>query len=145
MDASSSTGARKRNPAFGRNARLRFQKQFTTMRASGRRFAGSTCVLVVLKTPPDGMRKAAFLISRRYSGLAVVRNRARRLFREAYRQVYDQLPPSWLLFIPRQRMQGADLADVLQDVLQQASKAGLLNTEPAVKDHDHESGQILGA
>ena len=145
MDALPSTRASKRNPAFGSAARLRQQKQFATMRAAGRRYAGVTCVLVVLKTPPDGMRKAAFLISRRYSHLAVVRNRARRLFREVYRQIYEQLPPSWLLFIPRQRLRDAGLADVLKDVDEQARKAGLFTVAPALTDHDSEPSTTLDA
>jgi ribonuclease P protein component len=124
---------------------LRQQKQFATMRAAGRRFAGATCVLVVLKTPPDGMRKAAFLISRRYSHRAVVRNRARRLFREVYRQMYEQLPPSWLLFIPRQRLQDAGLADVLRDVYEQARKASLLMAAPPPTNHDSEPSTTLDA
>ena len=82
--------------AFGRDARLRNRWQLDEMRASGRKMAGRTCVLIIYKTPPDGMRRAAFLISRRYSLKAVERNRARRLFREAFRQIYDRLPPVWM-------------------------------------------------
>lgn len=143
MDALPSTRASKRNPAFGPDARLRQQKQFATMRAVGRRYAGVTCVLIVLKTPPDGMRRAAFLVSRRYSPRAVVRNRARRLFREVYRQIYEQLPPSWLLFIPRQRLRNAGLAEVLRDVNEQTHKAGLFIAAPAPSDHDSEPSTTL--
>lgn len=145
MDALPSTGASQRNPAFGPDARLRQQKQFATMRAEGRRYAGATCVLIVLKTPPDGMRRAAFLVSRRYNPRAIVRNRARRLFREVYRQIYEHLPPSWLLFIPRQRLRNAGMAEVLRDVNEQAHKAGLFTAAPAPSDHDSEPSTTLDA
>ena len=65
-DKSNQTGM-----AFGRDARLRNRWQLDEMRASGRKMAGRTCVLIIYKTPPDGMRRAAFLISRRYSLKAV--------------------------------------------------------------------------
>jgi ribonuclease P protein component len=131
-----SSKATKGTRAFGRDARLRQHRHFAIMRAEGRRYVAATCVLVVLKTPPDGMRRAAFLISRRYSPLAVARNRARRLFREAYRQLYGQVLPCWLLFIPRQRMRKAGLTKLLQDLNEQVRKAGLLEPVPVSPDHD---------
>ena len=90
----------RRHPAFGRDARLRAKWQFDAMRASTDKQVGKFCVLIAVKTPPDNQRRAAFSISRRYSPLAVKRNRARRLFRETYRQLYPALPPVWLLFFP---------------------------------------------
>ena len=65
--------------------------------------------------PPDGMGRAAFSISRRYSKLAVERNRARRLFREVYRRLREHLPIAWVVFIPRHKMLSAKLDDVLED------------------------------
>lgn len=112
--------------AFGRDARLRNRWQLDVMRSRGVKSAGRFCVLIVLETPPDGMRRAAFLISRRYSLHAVDRNRARRLFREVYRRLYGVLPPSWLLFIPRQRMKDATMWDVLGEVEQLSRRAGLI-------------------
>ncbi|MBP5673952.1 MAG: ribonuclease P protein component [Victivallales bacterium] len=102
--------------AFGRDARLRNRWQLNEMRTDGTKMAGRFCVLIVNKTPPDGMRRAAFLISRRYSLKAVERNRARRLFREVFRMIFDSLPPVWMIFVPRQRMKSAGLADVMEDV-----------------------------
>ena len=129
-----------RNPAFGRDARLRAKWQFDVMRASTDKQVGKFCVLVAVKTPPDNQRRAAFSISRRYSPLAVTRNRARRLFRETYRQLYPALPPVWLLFIPRYHLQKAKLADVAGEVCRLAERLGLgrlaLPQEtPGGKDH----------
>jgi ribonuclease P protein component len=58
----------------------------------------------------------AFVISRRYSRKAVVRNRARRLFREAYRRLLPDLSDAWLLFLPRHHMQRAKMQDVLVEL-----------------------------
>ncbi|MGI6354795.1 MAG: ribonuclease P protein component [Lentisphaerae bacterium] len=130
----------RRHPAFGRDARLRAKWQFDAMRASTDKQVGKFCVLIAVKTPPDNQRRAAFSISRRYSPLAVKRNRARRLFRETYRQLYPALPPVWLLFIPRHALQKAKLADVIGDVRRLVERLGLgklaLPQEaPGDKDH----------
>lgn len=126
-DTSNQTGM-----AFGRDARLRNRWQLDEMRASGRKMAGRYCVLIINKTPPDGMRRAAFLISRRYSLKAVERNRARRLFREAFRQIYGSLPPVWMILVPRQRMKAAKLADVMEDIQTLGGKLNLFDDRSGV-------------
>lgn len=117
--------------AFGREARLRNRWQLDLMRERGVKSAGRHCVLIVLQAPPDGMRRAAFLISRKYSLLAVDRNRARRLFREVYRRLFAVLPPVWLLFIPRQRMKNARMDDILGEVRELAGKVLTFRQETA--------------
>lgn len=102
--------------SYGRDSRLRCQSQFMAVRNGGHSYAGRYCVVNILIPPPDNIRKAAFTISRKYSKLAVERNRARRLFREVYRRIYDRLPVSWVIFIPRHRMLNAKMDDVLADV-----------------------------
>ena len=99
----------------GWKARLTRQDQFSLVRLKGHSSAGKYCVVNILEMPPDGMRRAAFSISRRFSKLAVERNRARRLFREVYRRVYGSLPIAWVIFIPRHRMLSAKREDVLRD------------------------------
>ena len=99
----------------GRNGRLGRKNQFDLVRRSGTTVAGLYCVVNVLKTPPDGASRAAFSISRRYSKLAVERNRARRLFREVYRRMSSELAGFWVVFIPRHRMKTAKMGDVLDD------------------------------
>ncbi len=99
----------------GRADRLVRKNQFDHVRSNGTTVAGHYCVVNVLKTPPDGSSRAAFSISRRYSKLAVDRNRARRLFREVYRQMTDELAGCWVIFIPRHRMKSAKMNDVLSD------------------------------
>jgi len=85
------------------------------VRASGQSRAGRLCVAIAAP-PQDGHRRVAFVISRRYSPKAVVRNRARRLFREAYRRLLPDLRDGWLIFLPRARMQQAKMPDVLREL-----------------------------
>lgn len=105
----------KRRAVFGPDHRLRTRRQLDVVRRQGRSRAGARCVLVAAEGE-DGERRLAIIISRRYSPKAVVRNRARRLFREAYRLLYPNLKPMWLILIPRRRMAEARLNDVLVEL-----------------------------
>ena len=99
----------------GRTGRVGRRTQFDLVRTNGITVAGKYCVVNLLKTPPDDESRAAFSISKRYSKLAVERNRARRLFREVYRRISPELPECWVIFIPRHRMKSAKMNDVLED------------------------------
>jgi ribonuclease P protein component len=72
----------------------------------------------------------AFLISRRFSLLAVRRNRARRLFREVFRRIHPSLQPVWMLLIPRRRILDAKMQDVLEEVRSLLSRSGLCQAQP---------------
>ncbi len=99
----------------GRAGRLGRKNQFDLVRSNGTTVAGQYCVVNLLRTPPDDASRAAFSISRRFSKLAVERNRARRLFREVYRRISQEMPKCWVVFIPRHRMKSAKMDDVLED------------------------------
>ena len=103
--------------ATGSALRLRSLAQLNAVRAGGSSYATRTCVVNCLKTPSDSSKRAAFSVSKRFSLLAVERNRARRLFREIFRRLLPVLPPVWIIFVPRRRMKNAMMQEVLQDVL----------------------------
>ena len=106
-----------RDSAFGASARLRSRLQLEAVRQGGASSAGRLCVVVAVKTPPDASRRVAFLISRRFSLLAVERNRARRLFRECWRRLYGRLPAAcWISLIPRRGIKKALQPQVQQEV-----------------------------
>ena len=112
--------------AFGPAARLRCRAHLDAVRATGMNLAGRYSVIVVLKTPPEMNRRTAFLISRRFDLNAVVRNRARRLLRECWRQLFPQLSPCWVLMIPRKGIKKAKLGDVFPEIRKNLLKAGVL-------------------
>ena len=110
------SGSVQEGSAFGRESRLRNRSQFGSVRENGFSRAGRYCIINVLKPSPDGGSRAGFSISRRYSKLAVERNRARRLFREAFRCVHEKCLGCWVVFVPRRAMLTARLQDVLPEV-----------------------------
>lgn len=76
--------------------------------------------------PPDDGRRFGVIISRKFSRLAVVRNRARRLMRETYRQLLPELRPVWFLLIPRHRMIGVKCQVVYAEVRRLSVELGVL-------------------
>lgn len=105
-----------RGKVFSSETRLRRHADFQHLRTHGQTAVGRYCVIRALVPPPDGGRRVGFVISRHYSGKAVVRNRCRRLFRESYRQYLPDLRDAWIEFRPRARMRGLKLAEVANEV-----------------------------
>ncbi|NOY79753.1 MAG: ribonuclease P protein component [Kiritimatiellaeota bacterium] len=110
---------------------MRTSKQFALLRAASRATVGRYVVVRFSVPPPDGRRRVGIAVSRRFSRLAVTRNRARRLLREAYRRIYRDLLPAWVLLIPRRDIQSATIHQVFPEVRELCRRAGLLGPRPA--------------
>ena len=82
---------------------LRSSSQFDLVYSQGRRVTCNALVLIHLESAPDP--RVAFVASRKIGG-AVARNRAKRLMREAFRQVEAGLPSrkGWLVMIARREI-----------------------------------------
>ncbi|MFA6814969.1 MAG: ribonuclease P protein component [Lentisphaeria bacterium] len=115
--------------SFGPDARLRNRKMIDAVKTGGIQFTGKYSVILVKTAPPDKQCRASFLISRRFSLLAVRRNRARRLYRETFRLLFYQLRPCWILMIPRRKIQTAKMQDVYLEVKKFMSRSALLMEE----------------
>ena len=110
---------------FDRKFRLRTRQHLALVKEKGANRVGRRCIVAALE-PPDGQRRFAIVVSRRYSLLAVQRNRARRLLRETYRLLLPELKPAWLVFIPRHSMKTATLGEVLPDARRLLDAVGVL-------------------
>lgn len=92
--------------------------------SQGRRVYGQRVTVFVLGV--EGENRAAFACSRSVGG-AVVRNRARRLMREAWRALRSRAGAGhWIMFVARHAIVGADLDDVLLDVERTLDRAGVI-------------------
>ena len=120
--------------AFGAEARLHQKAQLESIKRFGRSMAGRYSVVAVWQTPPDGKRRAAFLISRRFDLHAVVRNRTRRLYREAFRLLFPELPPCWIAFIPRKAIKNAKEPQVEAEVRELLTRLGVKWQKPDAPD-----------
>lgn len=109
-----------------RHQRLRSAADFHRVRTKGESYANPLLALYV--HPNDGaLTRVGFTISKRVGG-AVVRNRLKRLLREAARQVLSALPPGWDLVVVARpalaRAASPTVAPALADVLGRAKLLG---------------------
>jgi ribonuclease P protein component len=112
---------------FPKAERLRYGYQFRRLYDQGRRATGQLAVVYVA-APPAGMtgRAVGVVTSRRIGG-AVVRNRARRLMREVYRQNRDRLKPNvQLVIIARSAINGKPYREVETALLDLFQAAGAM-------------------
>ena len=106
---------------------LRNQRDFLNLKKYGKSFGSSHVVLVVNKNN-SALNRKAFLASKKV-GNSVVRHRATRLMKEAFRQIEKEqvIPTGYdLLFIARPTIIGLKCADVKKSIEAAAKRARLL-------------------
>jgi len=92
------------------------------VRAGSRR---NGTLMVVYVVPGQQLTRAAFVCGRRVGG-AVVRNRGRRLLREAWRTLAARVQGSFdMVFIARPEIRGAKTQDVIADMDRALVSAGV--------------------
>ena len=114
---------------FPRRERLQRGHQFRHVYEQGRKVHGKLVVLHWLDTAEGeraGRCQVGVVTSRRVGG-AVIRNRARRLLREAYRLNKEKLKPNLqLVLVARTAIQEKKLREVEVELLGLFQSAGLL-------------------
>src|SRR2546423_7412709 len=102
---------------FGREARLKTGRDFGVVRQKGQRLVNG-CLIANWMRLPEGSTSRLGVITSRKIGHAVVRSRARRLLREAFRLHQNDLAqPLDLVLVARPSIAGKGLADVERDFL----------------------------
>ena len=81
--------------------KLVYKSQFDQVRREGKKTVGSGLIVAVAPCNEIG---CGVICSKKFSLLAVERNRARRLLWESFRMLRPYLPPCRLVLIPRQRL-----------------------------------------
>jgi len=113
---------------FGRESRLRKAREFSTVRAHGER-AVRGCLIANWKALPPGSPSKLGVVTSRKIGTAVVRSRARRLMREAFRlHQHDFADPLALVLVARNSILEKRLADVERDFLFLMRRASLFKS-----------------
>lgn len=82
---------RMKRQSFGKDERILKRKEFTAVYDQGRRLSSENFI-VLLRPNPSGIRRLGLTVSKKI-GMAVRRNRIKRLLREFFRLNKDRLPP----------------------------------------------------
>lgn len=115
---------------FGRDRRLRSAGDFARLKTDGQRLAHG-CLVLNWSLGRAGSVSRLGVITSRKVGDAVVRNRARRLLREAFRRNQLRLvSPAELILIARPSIGPHGYVEVERDFLQALRRARLLAIEP---------------
>ncbi len=110
---------------FGRAMRLKQGRDFARIRQEGERLVLGCLIANWCRLPAEASPRLGVITSAKIGG-AVVRARARRLLREAFRLHQHHLAtPVDLVLIARQSITGKDLAGVEKDLLTTLRKARL--------------------
>jgi ribonuclease P protein component len=106
--------------------RFRHGGEFAAVRQTGKRLTNG-CLVVNWKALPNDASSRIGIITSRRVGSAVVRSRARRLLREAFRlHQHDLVQPVMLVLVARPSIAGKPLSDVERDFLGAMRHARLL-------------------
>jgi len=117
------TPARRR---FTQSQRIKQGRDFAHIRQEGQRLVNGCLIANFRRLPPESTARLGVITSRKVGG-AVVRNRARRLLREAFRLHQHELAqPLDLVLVARPVISGKTFGQVEKDFLTTLRKAGLL-------------------
>ncbi len=108
--------------------RFRRRNEFEYLKGTGAKSAGRFFLLISAPAAGENRTlKFGIICSRRFSRLAVRRNRARRLLRESFRVLKPELREEvWILLIPRRAILDAKCGEVTEELRAMCAEDGLL-------------------
>lgn len=119
--------------ALRRAFRLRKSSEFQRVRQQGRHLVSRLLILAWVPNDGDALR-IGFVVSKRISKHAVVRNYTKRLLSEAMRSLLPELPTGWdIVLSARNPVVDADLSTLKQDIVTLLQKARLLDAARKVE------------
>ena len=110
---------------FGRGQRLQQGWEFERTRKEGQRLAKGCLILNWRIGEGQNSPRLGVITSRKIGG-AIVRSRARRVLREAFRLHQHELVPADIVLVARNSIAGKNRREVEKDFLSAAKQAGLL-------------------
>ena len=109
------------------DCRLKLKSEFDAVKKNGRRVTTRYFTALVSGREFGISRKCGVICSRKFDKRAVRRNRARRLVRESFRLLQNEIAPCGIVVIPRREILQAKMQDVKAVLAKALVKAGVMN------------------
>ena len=123
MSSPSPTSATSKRHGFPKRRRLHNRREFQRVYNEGVRISGRLFSVFLLRGAEDGPARVGLTVSRKVGG-AVVRNRVKRLFREAVRLNWNALQDgSWAVLHARPSIREATFSEVEAEWRRMMAKA----------------------
>lgn len=114
---------------LGRKQRLTHSRLFSETFSQSRKWVGR-CMVLWVRSGEDAALRLGVVTSKKVHLRANQRNRARRRLREAYRHLRPFFSGDFdVILVGRRAILEADWKDILREMLQLATKAGLISEE----------------
>ena len=108
------------------DCRLKLKSEFDAVKKNGRRVTTRYFTALVSGWEFGISRKCGVICSRKFDKRAVRRNRARRLVRESFRLLQNEISPCGIVVIPRREILRAKMQDVKAVLAKALAKAGVM-------------------
>ena len=104
---------------------LKRNNDFRRIYSKGRFYTSPVLVTYVMKNRTGGIRIG--ITTSKKTGKAVMRNRSRRIIREAFRAVSSEIKPGYdLIFVARGKTPFVKSSDILRSMKKELKEAGVL-------------------
>lgn len=115
--------------SLSRHKRIKFSRDFHRARDLGERYTSRYFIANFLRKPNQKVSRLGVITSRKL-GPAIVRNRARRILRAAFRTCYDSISaPIDLVLVARKRITGRKSTLITQELLRFLESNNLLRSK----------------
>ena len=105
--------------------KLKLKSDFEYVRNYGVKYVGKSFLTVIAPPNNDNRVRCGVICSRKYSTLAVKRNRARRILFESFRLLKENIEPCMIVLIPRQKLMNYKQPQAMEELQKELEKAGV--------------------
>lgn len=106
---------------------LKLKSEFDAVKKNGKRVVARYFIALVSNGEFGISRKCGVICSRKFDKRAVRRNRARRLVKESFRLLREELGPCGIIIIPKREILRVKMQDVKAELAKALIKTGTMN------------------
>lgn len=107
------------------DGRLKLKSEFDAVKQNGKRVVTRYFIALVSNGEFGILRKCGIICSRKFDKRAVRRNRARRLVKESFRLLREEIEPCGIVIIPKREILRLKMQEVRAELARALTRAGV--------------------